>query len=77
MLERTKTDPRYLKRLLFSDDATCHTSGFVNSKNVRIWRTAQPHVCRQKERVSPNFNVWSTMTERQIVGPLLFLRAYN
>ena len=37
MLERTKTDPRYLKRLLFSDDATCHTSGFVNSKNVRLW----------------------------------------
>jgi hypothetical protein len=37
-------DDGLLEKTLFSDEAWFHLSGYVNSQNMRIWSTENPHV---------------------------------
>ena len=78
MCERHQGDDQWLKRWMFTDEATFHVSGRVN---CLIWETENPHVSYELERASPKENVWCGVTSEKVYGPLVFaeetVRAVN
>ncbi|PNF29502.1 hypothetical protein B7P43_G04571 [Cryptotermes secundus] len=66
MLQRIDEDNDYLMPVCFSDGATFHTSGKVNSHNVRIWGLENPRVVLENERNSPKMNVWCAQMHKVI-----------
>lgn len=75
VLERLDDNPDFLSQVIFSDEATFHTSGKVNRYNCRIWGTQHPHVLREHERDSPKVNVWCGLFQDRVVGPFFFAEA--
>ena len=71
-LENNTSDPSYLQRTFFSDEATFHVSGVVNRHNVRIWGKENPRVYHQREMNSPYVNVWCAVLRNQVIGPYFF-----
>lgn len=73
MLQRIDDDDRFLKRVLFSDEATFHVSGVLNRHNVRIWGSEPPYLSREVVRDSPKVNVWCGVMFDRIIGPFFFI----
>ncbi|PNF44136.1 hypothetical protein B7P43_G03180 [Cryptotermes secundus] len=71
VLERKSEDETFLNRVCFSDEAAFHVSGKLNTHNVRIWRSENPHVTRELQRDSPKAHVCEIMCNR-IIGPFFF-----
>jgi hypothetical protein len=57
MLEKLDKDNEFLRKIMFSDEATFHVSGKVNKQNVCIWGSEHPHTTVKHIRDSPKFNV--------------------
>lgn len=72
MLERISEDETFLNRVCFSDEATFHVSGKLNTHNVRIWGSENPHMTRKLQRDSPKVNVWCGIMCSRIIGPFFF-----
>lgn len=72
MIERIDQNPDFLSGVMFSDEATFHVSGTVNTHNVRIWGSQNPHTIREKVRDSPKVNVWCGLMCNRIIGPFFF-----
>lgn len=53
MLEWISEDETFLTWVCFSDEATFHVSGKLNTYNVRIWGSEQSHVTRELCQDSP------------------------
>ncbi|KAJ4430351.1 hypothetical protein ANN_22567 [Periplaneta americana] len=49
-------DEDFLDLVFFSDESTFHLNGCVNTHNVRIWESANPHEMTQLQRDSPKLN---------------------
>jgi hypothetical protein len=47
MLDHIDLDVDFLKKIMFTDEATIHVSGKAHRHNVRIWGTGNPHVVRE------------------------------
>ncbi|KFM73428.1 hypothetical protein X975_25985, partial [Stegodyphus mimosarum] len=69
MLRRIKEDVEFLKRIMFSDEASFHLSDIVNRRNVRIWGSQNPHEYREAQRDSPKVNVWCGLMHDRVIGP--------
>lgn len=65
-------ESNFLKKVIFSDEATFHVSGKVNRHNCRIWGTENPHNVREQERDSPKINVWCALAIDEVIGPFFF-----
>ena len=65
-------DDTFLPRVVFSDEATFHLSGKVNTHNVRIWGLQNPHSTLQHERDSPKVNVFCAVSRTKVYGPFFF-----
>ena len=50
MCERHQGDDQWLKRCIFTDEATFHGSGRVNTDNCLIWGTENAHVSYELKR---------------------------
>lgn len=72
MLEQIDDDPDFLKRVLFTDEATFHINGCVNRHNCRIWGSQQPNEIHEHVRDSPKLNVWCGLLNDRVVGPFFF-----
>ena len=72
MLAAIEEDDDYLKRVLFSDEATFHLNGVVNRHNARIWGSENPHAVFETVRDSPKLNVWCGLMHNNIIGPFFF-----
>ena len=53
MCDRMEEDDNFLSRWVFSDEATFHLSGTVNTHNAITWGRENPHVSYELDRVSP------------------------
>ena len=62
----------FLNKLVFSDEATFHRSGRVNTHNDIIWGRENPHVSYELERVNPKVNVWCGISRYKLYGPFMF-----
>ena len=71
MQEKLEED-EFNERLVFSDEATCHTNGKVNRHNVRIWGEENPHATIEHERDSPKVNVFCAISKNHVHDPFFF-----
>lgn len=69
MLSISYQVPSMKDRIIFSDEAVFHTSGFVNRKNCILWGEEKPHVVQEYVRSSPKVNVWCGVCADGIIGP--------
>jgi hypothetical protein len=53
MLEKLEEDNEFPRKIIFSDEATCHVSGTVNKQNVSIEGSEHPHATVEHIRDSP------------------------
>jgi len=65
-----KENPGILDYTWFSDEAWFHLSGYVNSKNSRIW-TSENAIHEEPLR-SEKTGVWCGMSRQRIIGPIFF-----
>lgn len=65
-------DEDFLTRIVFSDESTFHLSGKVNTHNVRIWGSENPHEVVALQRDSPKLNVFCAISKRKVYGPFFF-----
>ncbi|KAJ4445323.1 hypothetical protein ANN_07128 [Periplaneta americana] len=68
-------DDDLFSRLIFSDEATFHTSGKINKHNCRVWGTQKRHRIIEHERDSPKVNVFCALSQRKLYGPFFFIEA--
>lgn len=65
-------DANFMDRVVFSDESTFHLSGHVNTHNVRIWGSENPHEMVQIQRDSPKVNVFCAISRRKVYGLFFF-----
>ncbi|KAJ4433763.1 hypothetical protein ANN_16075 [Periplaneta americana] len=65
-------DEDFLDLVIFSDESTFHLNGCVNTHNVRIWGSANPHEMVQLQQDSPKLNSFCAISRRKIYGPFFF-----
>lgn len=66
-------DTNFLKKIIFSDEATFTTNGVVSSQNSRYWSTVNPHwVINCKRQYSEKVNVWCGILNETLIGPFFF-----
>jgi hypothetical protein len=61
-----------LEKLIFTDEAWFHLSGYLNSQNTRIWSTENPHEIIEVPLHPQKIGVWAAVTQRRIIGPIFF-----
>jgi hypothetical protein len=61
-----------LDKVLYSDEAWFHLSGYVNSQNSRIWSVENPHTFHERPLHSLKVAVWCAVSRRRIIGPIFF-----
>lgn len=64
--------PRFLNRILFTDEAIFGRDGPFNSRNTHVWAEENPHamhIRNHQDRFS--VNVWAGIIDGFIVGPYL------
>lgn len=72
MMNRAILDDQFLKRIVFSDEATFMLNGTVNRHNSRYWSDENPHWMFEGHTQHPKkVNVWAGMIDSQIIGPFL------
>lgn len=71
-------DREFLKKIMFSDEATFTTNGVVSSQNCRYWATENPNwVINCKRQYSQKINVWCGILNARIIGPFFFFDTLN
>ncbi|KAF2884966.1 hypothetical protein ILUMI_21187 [Ignelater luminosus] len=71
-------DRNFLKRILFTDEATFTTNGVVSSQNSRYWDRDNPHwVINCKDQYSQKVNVWCGILGDRIIGLVFFNNSLN
>lgn len=71
-------DREFLKKIIFSDEATFTTNGVVSSQNCRYWAEENPNwVIKCKSQYSQKVNVWCAIVDTQIIGPVFFFNTLN
>lgn len=73
MQDLCNQNPRFIRQILFSDEATFCLNGKVNRQNCRYWSTANPHWMTEAHTQYPQkVNVWAGIVEDRIIGPFFF-----
>ena len=65
-------EDQFDEKLVFSDEATFHTSKKVIKQNVRIWGLENPHESLEQVRDSPKVNVFCAISKKHVHGPYFF-----
>jgi hypothetical protein len=72
MCEREAADDQRLQRWMFTDEATFHVSGQVNTGNAVIWGTENPHISYKLQWPTHKVNVWCGVTRDKMYSPFIF-----
>ena len=72
ILMRQQEDDNFSKRIIFSDEAHFHLSGYVNKENCRIWGDENPRVIQEHEMHPLRATVWCGFWAGGIIGPFFF-----
>lgn len=71
-------NPEFLKRIMYTDEATFTTNGVVSSQNIRLWSEDNPHwVIECKRQYSSKVNVFCGILNEKIIGPYFFYENLN
>lgn len=69
---RLEEDADFGQKIIFSDEAHFHLSGYVNKQNCRIWGTENPHAIEEKPMHPQRVTVWCGFWSKGIIGPFFF-----
>ena len=72
VLDKLRTNPNFLKMIMFSDEAIFHLEGGVNRQNSSHWGTSNPQWLVEKSLNSPRVMVWAAVGEAGVIGPIFF-----
>jgi transposase len=72
VVERLAADENFAKKIIFSDEAHFHLSGFVNKQNCRFWGTENPRIMQQREMHPLRATVWCGFWAGGVLGPFFF-----
>ena len=72
VIERRVTEPNFLNKIIFSDEALFHLNGYVNKQNCRIWGSENPKVIQEVGMHPLKVNVWCGLWSGGIIGPFFF-----
>uniref|UniRef100_V5GPD3 Transposable element Tc3 transposase n=1 Tax=Anoplophora glabripennis TaxID=217634 RepID=V5GPD3_ANOGL len=73
MMEECQADPDFVKRIIFSDEASFYLNGTVNKQNCRYWSDRNPHWMMEAHTQHPQkVNVWAGIVGNRILGPYFF-----
>jgi hypothetical protein len=61
-----------LEKTFFTDEAYFHLSGYVNSQNMRMWSSQNPHFFTEAPHYPQKIGVWAAISQRRIIGPYFF-----
>jgi len=56
----------------FSDEAWFHLSGYVNSKNSRVWASENPNAIHEEPPHSEKIGICCGVSQQCIIGPIFF-----
>lgn len=69
---RVRLDPNFLKRILWTDEATFTRAGITNHRNAHLWLQENPHAVRASSfQHEFSVNVWAGMIDDILIGPLV------
>ena len=71
-MQQELEEEQFDEKLLFSDEATFHTSGKVNKQNVRIWGLENPHDSVEHVRNSSKVTVFCAISKKHVHSPYFF-----
>jgi hypothetical protein len=70
-LRKVDRDPRFLSRVIFSDESLFTREGIFNSHNNHYWSDENPRLTRVRSfQIRWKRNVWAGIIGRQILGPI-------
>lgn len=73
MQDLCNRNPRFVRNILFSDEATFCLHGSVNRQNCRYWSRENPHWIIEAHTQHPQkVNVWAGIVDNRIIGPFFF-----
>lgn len=65
-------DADFSKKIVFSDEAHFHLSGYVNKQNCRIWGSENPRVTTEHQMHPQKVTVWCGLWSQGVIGPYFF-----
>lgn len=72
MHEMHAADDHFTRKIIFSDEAHFHLSGFVNKQNCRIWADENPRELVEKPMHPQRVTVWCGFWAGGVIGPFFF-----
>lgn len=72
LLLRQNADADFHKKIIFSDEAHFHLSGFVNKQNCRIWGLDNPQEMQEQQMHPLRVTVWCGFWSGGVIGPYFF-----
>ena len=70
LIEKQSNDATFLKRILFTDEATFTRRGVFNWRNNHTWEQENPHLIREHHFQNEFLiNIWCGIINNFIVGP--------
>lgn len=72
VLEQQQLDADFSKKILFSDEAYFHLSGYVNKQNCRIWGEENPQEIQERPLHAQKVIVWCALWAGGVIGPYFF-----
>lgn len=75
---RARRDQTFLRRIMWTDEATFTRSGFTNHRNEHLWQLENPHAVRQSSfQHQFSVNVWAGIIDDILVGPIILPATMN
>lgn len=72
ILNKLVNNENFCDKIIFTDEAWFHLSGFINSQNMRIWGTEKPQNLFERPLHPLKIGVWAAVTRNRIIGPIFF-----
>jgi hypothetical protein len=76
-LRLVERNPEILTMTWFTDEAWFHLSGYVNSQNMRIWASENPHAFNETPIHPQKVGVWCAISAQRVNGPIFFEQTVN
>lgn len=78
ILREERSNPNFLKRIMWTDEATFTRSGYTNHRNEHLWLQENPHAVRPSSfQHKFSVNVWAGMIDDILIGPLILPATLN
>lgn len=77
-LHKEVDSPNFLRKVLFTDEASFNRQGIFNSKNNHIWAQENPHsIIQRGHQVRFSVNVWAGVLDNFLIGPYILPNRLN